>query len=273
MTLPPLPEKDFIHEGYRQNPYPFWFWLSFLSIVILILYGGYVWYAKKVTSEFQNSPFLQVTNRQMSLFLWQDPEFMRINAPVKAAYMPAFQYVDKVSMDVPFADDYVLAPPEVLFRYHTWHRLISNEIPLRPIASDEFKEFLDYAPEWLPENWPGAPFTYAQVVRDLKGQSELFSELPISVRLAFQGWKNFFKEGEKINSMVTTYAQVHTFLRAYPHYARNFWQNIVGPSYLFSLSHSHALQNEAISADELSPFLRVSLYNFLQQNSAGGTGE
>lgn len=261
---PQLSEKDFFNESYRQDPFPFWFWMAITTAFVLLLFAGYAWYAKLLTGEYRHNPFLQVSNREMSLFLWQDPSFMRANAPAKSAYMPGFQYVEKISLELPFADDYVMAPPEVIFRYHAWHRLVGEEFPQRPIPLNEFKEFLEYAEEWQPQNWPRAPKGYLLIIEHLNRQQNLAAALPLQVRQAFQGWKNFFKEGEAINALQPTVQQVRSFLSRYPQYSRNDWRNIVGFNYLASLSELGLDFDTIIPVNELSSFLRVALYNDLK---------
>lgn len=260
-TPPPLSEKDFINESYKQDPYPFWFWLIVVGAFVAILSGGYSWYEKTIGIEYKDSPFLQVTNREMSVFLWQEPALMRVNASSKATYMPAFQYTEKVSIEAGLAEDYVMAPPNVLFLYHTWNRLVSYEIPLRPINAKEFLEFLSYAEEWQPENWPHAPESYRKIVQNLANEEkiDLAPTLPHIVAIAFQGWKNFFLEGDAINATVPSSKQMKAFLEKYPHYARNYWRNIKGEDYLSSLNTATNLLGK-----EVPSFLRVAFYNYTQ---------
>src|SRR5262249_24912101 len=97
MPTDQLSEKDFIHDEYPKNPYLFWIWVTLLTSFLCLLWVGYSWYQNSIFNKIKVSPFLQVTNRQMSLFLWQNPEYMRINAPNKAVYLPGFQYVNKIS--------------------------------------------------------------------------------------------------------------------------------------------------------------------------------
>lgn len=272
-TPPQLSEKDFFNESYRKDPFPFWFWLIVTSVFVAILWGAYAWYGKLLKTEYKENPFLQVTNREMSVFLWQEPSLMRVNAPAKSAYMPGFQYIEKFSVDVPYADDYVIAPPEVIFRYHAWHRLVSNEFAQRPISVPEFKEFLNYAEEWLPRNWPSAPKGYADIIASLDGQSDLAANLPLTVRQAFQGWKNFFKEGDAINALRPRAAEVQAFLLKYPHYARNYWRNIAGTRYLQSLLGGGISPDASVPIDELPGFLLLALYNDLQLTGAGAPVE
>ncbi len=216
---------------------------------------------------------MQVTNRQLSLFLWQNPEFMRINSKQKDGYLPGFFHNGKVTMDLSFADQYAEAPPELLFRYHTWHRLVSNEFIPRPIARNDFMEFLRNVPEWQPTYWPAASKSYSAMisqlpssdVEDLSALGE--EELPRIVRLAFQGWKNYFYEGEEINHVKPTANQMKAFLERHPHYARNYWRNIVmdvTPDYLKSLPKSDS--DAVIPAKEMSPFLKAAVYNYLKES-------
>lgn len=274
-TEPKLSEKDFIHEGYSKNPWPLWLWLFLITTGVALLWGASNWYTGKINLVMQESPFLQVTNRDLSLFLWQNPEFMRINTQEKSNYLPGFKYLDKVTMDLANADHYAIAPPELLFRYHTWHRLVSKEFTERTIPLQDFRDFLSYAEEWQPMYWPDATNGYSKLVESLatsqvKDLSTLSQEeLPMPVRMAFQGWQNYFKEGVAIDKIEVTGENMKAFLAAHPHYARNYWQNIVHdsvPNYLKSMA-KEGQENDSsgiVSSDELSPFLKVAVYNYLQ---------
>lgn len=270
-----LQEKDFIHEGYSQNPFPLWVWFFVLTAVMAIYWGGYSWYTKLWFEEVSRSPFLQVTNRQLSVFLWQFPEYMRVNASSKSGYLTGFQYHDKVSLFPLVADEYAAAPPSLLFLYHSWDRLIRKEWTSRLIPKEEFLQFLAYAEEWLPAYWPQAPKEYAGWVNKLKNGtapeelSGLSDDiLPIDVRQAFEGWKNFMKEGEAINKAAFTFEQLAAFLKKNPHYARSNWRNIMDenyPRYLWTYSFEKFDLKEQIPQEEVAPFLRVALFNFLQK--------
>lgn len=272
----PLQEKDFIQNSLRKNPVPAFIWLVVIACLAAILWGGSGWYLKFLTKETEQSPFLQVTNRQMSLFLWQFPEYMRINSDSKSSYLPGFQYENKISLFVEQADKYVQAPPSLLFLYHTWSRLVKDEFSYRPIAINEFQKFLEDAPEWLPQNWPGAPKGYSDYLASLPQKSRSLdlkilseAELPLEVRQAFIGWKNYFKEGDAINSIQPTLQDINQFISKFPHYARNYWRNIMlnsYPNYLIS-TISNGPQDQTLANDEIAPFLRVALYNFLQTKS------
>jgi len=268
-----LQEKDFTQDSLRKNPFPFWIWLVILTSLIAIFWGSGNWYSNFINQEVAKSPFLQLTNRQFSIFLWQFPEYMRINAKSKQGYLTGFQYQEnKINMVLSDADKYVVAPPDLLFLYHTWQRLISQEFTPRAIPSDEFKEFLAYAEEWQPRYWPEAPKPYVALVQDLAKNASVQdlneqSEdiLPILVRQSFQGWKNYFKEGDAINSINPTYAEMQQFIKEKPHYARNYWRNIVEvqyPMYLKSIKQQK--QNDIMPRNEIAPFLRVAYYNFFE---------
>lgn len=272
---PDLLEKDFINEGIGKNPFPFWLWLFLLAAMVAIFWGVWHWYSGKMNMIVRDSPFLQVTNRQMSLFLWQNPEFMRINAKDKNGYLPAFYATGKVTIDVANADQFVAAPPELLFRYHTWKRLLSDEFTERPIPSEEFKQFLSDAEEWHPMYWVSAGEPYARMVKELPTmQTEDLAtlskeELPTPVRMAFQGWLNYFKEGDAINALEVTEKEIKGFLEGHPHYARNFWRNIVEettPNYLMSINNPSA--DAKVPKSEITPFLRVALFNYLKSRGA-----
>jgi hypothetical protein len=266
-----LQEKDFIQDRLRKNQFPFWIWLVILTTFIAIHWGTYNWYSNFIHTEIAKNPFLQVTNRQFSLFLWQFPEYMRINSKNKQGYLTGFQYGERITLVLKEADSYVVAPPSLIFLYHVWHRLISEEFSPRPIPVDEFKQFLAYAEEWQPRYWPNAPKPYLNFVADLakNATTEVLGKqeeeiIPFEVKQAFQGWKNYFKEGDAINAISPTYAEMRQFLNLNPHYARNYWQNIVHddyPLYLISIGDEQK-QKEEIPKNELVPFLRVAFFNY-----------
>ena len=232
--------------------------------------GGNVWYGQWMRSIFEESPFLRVTNRQLSLFLWQNPEFMRVNSPRKIGYLPAFKYTDKLTIDIAEADHYAVAPPELLFRYHTWNRLLKNEFSQRPILTSEFTDFISYAEEWHPNYWVGAPEWYRKLIDNLSSNQTKdlatlpLTTLPMDVRIAFQGWRNYFKDGEAINTLQPNRKEMHLFLEANPNYTRNFWRNLVidsTPNYLNGMNKK-GNETDIIPSEELSAFLRVAFYNY-----------
>lgn len=266
-----MQEKDFIQDNLASNPLPFWLWLVLVALIASLFWGGSSWLSQQINREVAASPFLQVTNRQFSIFLWQFPNFMRMYSRVKTGYLPGFQD-SNVSINLEDAEKYVVAPPETLFLYHTWSRLIAQEYIERPIPAKEFHEFLNASEEWQPKNWREASKEYAETVakldlpdssKDL--QSLPHTALPVVVRQAFQGWKNFFKEGEAINAVAPTFEEMASFLKLYPYYARNYWRNIMmdkTPSYL--LQQETKDPKAVIPDDQLASFLKVAFYNYQQ---------
>lgn len=264
-----LQEKDFINESYASNPWPFWLWLVLLALLASLLWGGSSWVMQRLNVAIAESPFLQVTNRQFSLFLWQFPEFMRKHSPIKTGYLPGFQYEEKVTLYPGEAEKYVIAPPETLFLYHTWKRLIADEFVQRPIPLKEFQEFLSSAEEWQPKNWSEAPQQYALTVSKLDDPATPQNlatlpenALPISVRQAFQGWRNYYKEGKAINNVKPTFEEMDRFLQAYPHYARPNWRNILLDQFPDYLNQMPSESKEEMPEEQLAPFLRVAFYNY-----------
>ncbi len=245
-----LRDDQLIHEGYKSNPKPFWIWLLAILLTLSFLWMTQAALQRHITEAIEENPFLQVTNREMSVFLWLNPQHMRAHAARKSGYLPGFQYLDRVGPDLEMLDDYVIAPPELLFLYHTWVRQIGDEIPLRQITSAEFAEFLKYAEEWQPQYWAQAPKGYVELVSGLSKNTEkdLRTTLPHVVQLAFQGWKNYFKEGEAINKYTPTPEELKAFLEQHPHYARPYWRNIV--------------DNYLKDSNQFAPFLKVALYNW-----------
>ena len=267
---PPLSEKNFINEGYSKNPVPLWIWLAIVAIVACLIWGFCFWFRARMETDIKSKPFLEVTNREFSLFLWQNPPFMRSHAKNKTGYLTGFKGAEQDTMELITTEDFVVAPPELLFLYHTWHRLVGSDYIPRPIPLAEFKDFLNGAPEWQPQHWAKAPSEYVQFVNSLPTttiadlQTVPETMLPQVVRQAFQGWKNYFKEGDKISQMNPTYAQVTAFLADHPFYARNYWRNIhemAGEHYLETLTSGSSLPTDPIPEDQVPPFLKVALYN------------
>lgn len=265
-----LPDSDMVTDnGFTKNPMPAWLWLAVIVALAALLWGGGSWLFFKKEGLVEDSPFLQVTNRDFSLFLWQNPEYMRANVSSKTGYLPGFQYSDKVSIEPGQADKFVSAPPEVVFLYHVWDRLVRKEFSRRPVRISEFNDFLAYCKEWLPANWPQAPEQYKELMANLpKDSSALISQgLPSDVMRAFIGWKNFFMEGSKINTLIPTNGEMAQFLSLFPHYARNYWRNIVSkghPNYLLSLKAEDYDPNSPIPEDEVPGFLKVAFFNYMQ---------
>lgn len=264
-----LSEKDFIQDDRKKNPFPFLLWGCILSLFVCLMWGGWSWFAKQINYQYAENPFLQVTNRQFSAFLWQFPENMRANVKNKAGYLPAFQIAQRVGMDPLMAEEYVAAPPDIIFLYHAWHRLLFDEFTTRPIPLDEFKEFISYLEEWDPKYWPTAPEGYVKLISTLPSETvQDLSTLPLTtlpqiVRMAFQGWKNYMKEGDAINLIKPKFSEMQDFISSHPHYARNYWRNILSetyPQYLINLTKS--AKDEVVPSDELAPFLRAAYFNY-----------
>ena len=177
---------------------------------------------------------------------------------------------DNLTVDPALADGWVQAPHEALFLYHTWERLLGDYYYPRPIGEKEFLRFLKADPEWHPRHWKAAPEGYRNLVRwaeegtrmdDLKELS--YEELPKVVRQAFQGWKNFTQEGEKINRVSPTYQQLRIFLDTYNNFRRPLWINLVRETRPDYLLPTHAKDSEIVPEDQMDGLLKMALYNYL----------
>lgn len=273
-SAPPLSEKDFIQNGWSLSSFPFWLWIFLMAALIGIVLGVSSWYKGLIIQEKSHDPFLEVTNREFSLFLWQFPSYMRVNAPKKTGYLPGF-LTTSANFNPETAEEFVSAPPDLIFLYHTWHRLLAPDFIARPIPAAEFTEFLDQLAEWQPKNWKNAPGRYAELIESKKYstlenlQTLDEAELPIVVRQAFIGWKNYFKDGEMINELHPTIGQVQAFLEKHPTYGRPYWRNIdqagnqhvAGLDYLLVLLKGPLAPDAVIPNDQLAPFLKVALFN------------
>lgn len=273
-----LPDDKLIHEGYAKDPGNFWAWVLIVAAISALIWGALSQYTNYMQEVVGPHPFLQVTNREMSRFLWQNPEFMRANVRMKTGYLPAFAVGEGMRLDPSLADERAVASPEVIFRYHTWQRLIGEIWFPRPIPAERFMTFLQEAPQWAPYYWKGAPASYVEFVGSLDRNSKVdlaalqLSTLPQEVRVAFQGWQNFQYEGNQIESMQPTYAEVQRLLEAYPNYKRPLWQNIVDSSegrYLGDVA-AHAANEGIVPRQEIAPFLRVALYNAKESANTKG---
>ena len=76
---PPLSEKDFIQNGWSIRSLPFWLWIALTAVAASLIWGGGNWFGGYLQKEKKQDPFLEVTNREFSVFLWQFPNFMRMN--------------------------------------------------------------------------------------------------------------------------------------------------------------------------------------------------
>lgn len=269
-----LEEKDFIQEPKNGGPLPLMMMALILGFVVAIFWGVSSYYFQTLENQLEENPFLQVTNRQMSVFLWQFPENMPQHVKEKTGYLPGFEYRERIGLKMESVDDYVQAPPELLFLYHTWDRLLSKEFISRSITREEFVQFLLAQPEWKPENWIDAPKGYRSVVEGLRFskvdemETLPLEDFPLIVRQAFQGWKNYRFEGDYINLLNIRYQDLKEFLVKYPHYSRNYWRNVVGnryPAYLMSYTFGEFSLESEVPRDEIAPFLRVAIYNYFQK--------
>jgi hypothetical protein len=255
-----LKEKDFIQDDRARPPPSYWLVFWIVIGVVGLLWLGTSHFLGQVDWNVKDKPFLQVTNRDFSLFLWQNTEYMKVNRGDKTGYLPGFNSGQNVTPKPEMADQYVVAPPEIIFLYHNWKRLVGNDFISRPIPLSEFLEFLSYDAEWMPRNWSAAPKDYRDMMANIDKQpKEGVTQLPLPVKMAFIGWKNYYKEGEQINAFNPTYADVKSFIDVYPGYARPHWRNI-DPNYLLSLDTADP--KSTVSQKELPSFLRVALYNF-----------
>lgn len=270
---PPLSEKDFIKNGWSLKSYPFWLWIFLMAALTMVFWGTSGWYEGLLKKEKGKDPFLEVTNREFSVFLWQFPAFIRNNVSKKTGYLPGFSLTSE-NLNLATAEEWVSAPPELIFLYHTWSRLLAKDFIARPINSQEFSMFLEQLPEWQPDNWKKAPKSYQELVDSNKYltmdnlQTLSESELPLIVRQAFLGWKNYYMEGPNINEVRPTINLVQLFLGKHPTYARSYWRNIdkirdvpvAGKNYLLALLQG-ASPDSVIPNDQLSSFLKVAYFN------------
>ena len=271
---PSLPESRFIQQKWSWRSVPIWLVLFLLAAAAALIWGGRGSYARLQRYEQTHDPFLEVTNREFSLFLWQFPSFLKVNRPKKTGYLPGFLALNE-NLDTSAAEEFVAVPPDLLFLYHTWSRLLAPHFIPRPISPEEFNLFLAQLPEWQPPHWALAPQGYKDLIEskdyadidDLQTLPE--SRLPREVRQAFVGWKNYFLEGVAINALNPTVAQVEAFLVRYPQYARHFWRNIetidgqrvAGIDYLHDLLEGKLLPDAQLPPEQVTPFLKVALFN------------
>lgn len=247
-----LKEQDFIHEGYQKDPRPLWIFVA----LVLLTGGAYAlmqnWQGSYVEEYREQSALLRVTNRDFASFLWQNPEWMRNNVRKRTGYLPGFDSSDRIGIKQGMAEELVVAPPEILYRYHVWKRLLGGIYFERPITRADFSAFVEDQPEWLPQAWPDAPASYAELVQEGDGSMNIAGKLPLAARIAFQGWRNFFQEGESINRVQPAAEELDLFLSDYPVYRRSLWKNI------FAEEGIHYLATPS----DLAPFLRTAIYNW-----------
>lgn len=255
-----LEEKDFIRESSPKGGWRVWLGLSLIAFLFFLFVFGTALLSNRTHQRVQQSPFLQVTNREFSLFLWQNPEFMRANRKKKSGYLQGFHLQPKVTPKPEQADQWVSAPPDILFLFHAWNRLIGTERLTRPVFAEEFAEFYQDAEEWHLEYWEDAPQGYRDLIAELSGLegANIQDRLPDEVLRAYIGWKNYYYEGREINQKIYTVEDVREFLISHPTYASNYWRQFY-PDYLSSLQGS---AETPIPPHEIPSFLKVALFNF-----------
>jgi hypothetical protein len=255
-----IKNNKLINESFKKNPKPFFIWLAVL-VVVVGAFLGLQWGLKRyVDSKVCEAPFNRVTNRDFSVFLWQNPQYMRAHARRKSGYLPAFQYLNRITVEPELADNFVQAPPELLFLFHTWDRQIGDVYIPREIDPASFTRFLDYAEEWQPKYWEEAPQGYAEMVEDPAGRD--LQKLPLQVKQSYVGWLNYFEEGSEIVAARPTYGEMERFLQQYPKYARNYWKNVISDNYLKSYALDEPGSGEQIPPEEVAGFLKAAFYNF-----------
>jgi len=257
-----LKDDQLINESYSKRPDIFWKWAGLFA---LFIFG--IWFIQwsvqsAVQEKIRDNPFNNVTNREFSVFLWENPQYFRAHSDFKTGYLPAFQYLDKqVTVEPELAEQIVIVNPEILFLYHTWNRLLGEYWIPTKIDPQEFKKFLEYDEQWRPFYWSDAPESYVALVESLDRESgNIADKLPLPVRKSFQGWKNYIQNGDAINELQPSYKMVYAFVQKYPHYGRSYWVNIFSEGYLVNLEKNR-FSDQKISRQELSAMLRVALYN------------
>lgn len=246
-----LSEEDFIQENKGGSSGVVWMTMILLIGVFLLIFTSVDWSVKQTQMQIEKSPFLRVTNREFSLFLWQHTDFMRPHIKKRTGYLPDYHLLPKVTPMPEKAENWVVAPPEILFRYHVWDRLLSTYTYSREISVEDFQRFLNYAEEWQPQYWSEAPAEYIQGTQ--------VTQLPKAVQQAFVGWKNYFDDGDAINSVSYTVGQIYAFIEHYPNFQRTYWQNLI-PDYLLT-AFGEDDKSVIVPKEEIPSFLRVALYN------------
>jgi hypothetical protein len=232
-----------LDRDQNKTPFPVWLYFFLLFLFIIMIWQMVSLSLKKETGPLtKKTAFTDVSNRDISLLLWQTPELR--GGKDGGRYLPGFDHNAQMRLDVSLADLIAEAPLSLFFRYHTFKRLLVEEFVPPVIKDEELQEFLAFAPEWLPVNWKNAPEEYRL---NPNGKTA-----PKEVQMAFQGWKNQFKEAEKIEAFRPTEEEITQFLEAHPNYKRNRFRNIIGPNYLKE-------------GEPLFPFFKQALFNATTQ--------
>ncbi len=248
------------------NPMPLWLWILIIVGVFAFLWTGLNRIAISIADKREITFSKDITNRDISLFLWQNPKYMRIFAIKKSGYLPGFQSKGRVTPNLATVDDVAKGTQELIYLYTTWKILIGDYQNMRKIAVSEYQEFLSYAQEWYPQNWKKAPEDYRYLIEELDTldiedmQSLPLSTFPKGARNAFFGWKNFFKEKEQIDQQIITFSDMLNFLEKYPNYSRNHWRNIY-PKYLEGFLEKSVDLQKQIPEDQMQDFLKIGFFN------------
>ena len=84
-----LGNGEFAPEEMGKNQRPFFIWICLTIFIFALAYTVTSDQGKILTEKVLHQPFYQVTNREMSLFLWSNPELMRMHAQYKTGYLTA----------------------------------------------------------------------------------------------------------------------------------------------------------------------------------------
>lgn len=259
-------------ESSPRKPFTNWIWflLLFFLSTSAFLWGISRWQEAILAEKQKIFPFYQVTNREFSLFLWQNPEFFKEYAQLNLGHIAPD---DDILLLPENAEALVSVPSKVLFRYHVWDRLIKRYPVKRSLPTHLFAEFLENNQEWLPRYWKAAPAPYRLFMenRETFSEKELPPLIPLEVKIAYQGWLNYFKEWEEIQQLHPTQGEMESFLDVYPHYARSYWRNILRkekPNYLINLYEEG--QHQKLNEDEMTTFLQIAIYNYFTMTKPSG---
>ena len=248
-------------------------WASVLGYLGLafIIYGLTFWLHILIEEKRPVNVYSKVANRDYSLFLWQNPQWMGNLKSKETLYVTGDWSAGKSFADPRLAEAYVTLPADILYIYNTWRTQVWQYLPPRPIPAGKFLRFLAICDMWQPRNWTEAPLDYNDLIEKLGSMNPLedlqkqpLSILPHEVRLAFIGYENYFFEANQINALKPTYGDIQAFLKKYPQYGRSYWIKAIDgryPKYLLSYSQAQYVPNEMVPDDELAPFLRAALYN------------
>src|ERR1700733_7357205 len=110
MTLPTSPNSS-------RKRFPVWASILAFVALALIIYG--VIYSLQHLKQGQNPPqFAQVTNRQYSLFLWQNPQYMSFHLPRRLHQVPGYLDRRNLFADPTVADAFFDISAEMLYVDH-----------------------------------------------------------------------------------------------------------------------------------------------------------